>query len=90
MILHTIISPNDIFYAPSGEQISCEEISGRYLEWEGPGTARKLRRLISTNPADFLNPQIPFAGACRDISSIKNICSAQAGPACAAKWPFGE
>lgn len=71
MILHTIVSPNDIFYMPPDETVSCEEKSGRYLEWEGAGPSRRLRRLISTDPADFLSPGLPFEGTCRDVSSLK-------------------
>ena len=57
MVLHTIVSEYDIFAGTFPEAPTvCQALGGRYLEWEATAQGPRLRRIISTDPADYLRP----------------------------------
>lgn len=58
MVLHTIIREYDIFRDPSQPDgvCTCLPLQGRYLECEQTSGGLRLRRMISTDPRDYLDP----------------------------------
>ena len=53
MIIHSIISPYDIFPAPtSSHKTEFFQIKNGFVELDGK---RVIKRVISTNPQDYLN-----------------------------------
>lgn len=57
MLLHTIVSMEDIFATNSAADIKTEKINGGHTEYEKVNGEYKLRRLISTDPAMYLKKQ---------------------------------
>lgn len=59
MVIHSIVSLSDIFYNESESEGSYKaeimQIQGGYLEISGKGNEKCIRRLISTNPALYLD-----------------------------------
>ncbi len=55
MIIHSIVSPDDIFFAESVNQTQLLPIRYGFIEVEC-GKNSVVRRIISTNPYDYLNP----------------------------------
>lgn len=54
MIIHSIVSPDDIFPAQGNRSCEAEFVPIRYgfVELDGK---RTVKRVISTNPQDYLN-----------------------------------
>ena len=53
MIIHSVVSPDDIFPASDFVRTSLVPIKHGFVEVEG--STMQVRRLISTNPDDYLN-----------------------------------
>lgn len=68
MVLYTIVSESDVFRAPPAENLVCEAQSGRFFECEKGEGGLTLRRMISTNPADYLCPDYAPGGVFRQPS----------------------
>ena len=62
-VLYTIVSEYDIFYTPSNESPSLRRLGSVYCEGLQTAEGFRINRLISTNPADYLNPAYAV-GAC--------------------------
>ncbi len=65
MVIHSIVSLSDIFYNESenegGYKAEIMQIQGGYLEICGQNGEKCIRRLISTNPALYLDKRYqPF------------------------------
>ncbi len=50
-MMHTIISLDDVFPAEQPADVTIRRVNGRFEEYSGD----KLRRLFSTDPADYLS-----------------------------------
>lgn len=59
MVIHSIVSLSDIFYYSGEKECSytaeIKPIQGGYLEISEQGGEKRIRRLISTNPALYLD-----------------------------------
>ncbi len=55
MLIHSIISENDIFFTNSVSAPVYENINGGMLEIENSGGKRQVKRLYSTNPFLYLD-----------------------------------
>lgn len=64
MVLYTIVNEYDIWNGSFPEEkTACESWDGRYFECVQTPGGRMLRRVISTDPADYLNPRNQPGGA---------------------------
>ena len=68
MVLYTIVSEYDIFSFPPDPNRTCEAWNGRFFECEKGEDGLTLQRVISTDPADYLNPRYSLGGAFRQPS----------------------
>lgn len=57
MILHTIVNPAEVLYDETQQPV-CEYVNrdGCIIECMKQGDERQIRRIISTNPKDYLTP----------------------------------
>ena len=72
MVLHTIVSEYDIFRLPPDSNLTCEAWNGRFFECEKGESGLRLRRIISTDPADYLNSQYSLGATFRQPSGGKD------------------
>lgn len=62
MIIHSVISPDDIFFNAVSAARTIK-IDGGFLETEETGGEIRVRRLISTDPSMYLKKEYyPFSG----------------------------
>lgn len=58
MLIHSIVSPDALLSVPESPVRSLRPWGGAWLEgWEQNGQFC-VQRIISTNPADYLNPKL--------------------------------
>ncbi len=61
-MLYTIINEADIFYRPESANGCFQQVGNAIIEGESRGGRIKIRRIISTDPADYLNPHFEIGG----------------------------
>lgn len=61
MLIHSIVSDNDIFFTDSVSKPVYENINGGFIEFENGCCVRRIKRLYSTNPYMYLDSRyLPY------------------------------
>ena len=53
-MIHSIISIEDIFYNDVGQDAEYRRVSGGYAEYVTINGRKRMRRLVSTDPSEYL------------------------------------